>query len=70
MLRLDTSGLVEQPALAEVWTDSAGVFHTSRDCPSVAKPDGCEVRFAAERSTKPCAACVEQAPPRRRWWRL
>lgn len=70
MLRLDTSGLAGNPALGEVWTDSGGVFHAGRDCPSIEKPATCEVRFIAERAAKPCPACIGQPPTSRKWWQL
>ena len=68
MLKLDTSGLADHPTLSEVWTDTAGLFHARRDCPSIAKPASCEVRFMAERAAKPCPDCVGQGPRKRKWW--
>ncbi len=70
MLRLDVSSLPDDPALGEVWTDSAGVFHGSRDCPSIEKPANCEVRFMADREARPCPACIGRLPAARRWWQL
>jgi hypothetical protein len=70
MLHLDTSALADNPALGEVWTDSGGVFHGSRDCPSMGKQANCEVRFIAERETEPCPTCIGRPLAARRWWQF
>lgn len=69
-LRLDTSALAGKPALSEVWTDSAGVFHAKCDCPSVARPTDCDVRFIAERNAQPCPHCIGLPPSVRKRWQI
>lgn len=70
MLQLDVSGLAEHPSLSPAWTDAAGVWHLLEDCPAVAKPVTCDVRFMAERGASPCPACVSSPAPAKKWWKI
>lgn len=70
MLQLDVSGLADQPALGQVWTDGASVLHLRQDCPSAQKPIACEVRFMAERNASLCPACAPAPVATRKWWQI
>jgi|GEM_PF-817026 len=70
MLKLALEGLLEHKSLGQVWVDANGIFHPRTDCPAIAEPSSCEVRFMAERSAKPCEECVPKERPKRKWWQV
>lgn len=70
MLKLDTSGLDDNPGLHRVLVDSAGFFHLLDDCPSAQHPLRPEMRFVAERQAVPCGTCCLDPKPRRKWWQI